>query len=49
MLQTIYVMNKENLQKNLQFIIKSGFKSRADYKGACTVYLEDAYSLKQDY
>ena len=28
-LETIYVVNKEILQKYLRFIIKSGFKSRA--------------------
>ena len=38
-LETIYVVNKEILQKNPRFIIKSGFKSRVDYNGACTVAL----------
>ena len=37
-LQTIYVLNKEILQKNSRFIIKSGFKSIAGYDGACTVH-----------
>ena len=27
------------MKKNPRFIIKSGFKSRAGYNGACTVYL----------
>ena len=36
-LETIYVVNKEILQKNPRFIIKSGFKSRVDNNGACTV------------
>ena len=36
-LQTIYVLNKEILQKNPWFIIKGGFKSRAGYNGARTV------------
>ena len=36
-LHTIYVLNKEILQKNLLFIIKSGFKSRAGYNGMRTV------------
>ena len=41
-LQTIYVLNKEFLQflaYNLRFIIMSGFKSRVDYDGACTVLI----------
>ena len=36
-LQTIYVLNKEILQKNPQFIIERGFKSRAGYNGERTV------------
>ena len=36
-LHTIYVLNKEILQKNPQFIIKSGSKSRASYDGECAV------------
>ena len=35
--QTFSVINKEILQKNPRFIIKSGFKSREGYNGACTV------------
>ena len=38
-LGTIYVVNKEILQKNPRFVIKSGFKSRAGYNGACTVVI----------
>ena len=40
-LQTIYVLNKEILQflvYNPWFIIKNGFKSRAGYNGARTVF-----------
>ena len=37
LLQTIYVLNKEILQKNPRFIIKSGFKSREGYIGARTI------------
>ena len=37
-LQTIYVLNKEIFQKNLQFIIKSVFKSRVGYNSASMVY-----------
>ena len=33
-LQKIYVLNKEILQKDLRFIIKSNFKSKAGYSGA---------------
>ena len=44
-LETIYVVNKEILQKNPWLIIKSGFKSRAGYNGACTVYCSDKTSL----
>jgi hypothetical protein len=38
MLETIYVVNKKFFKKNPRFIIKSGFKSRAGYNGACTVF-----------
>ena len=36
-LQTIYVLNNEILQKNPRCIIKSGFKSRAGYNGASRI------------
>ena len=46
-LQTIYVLNKEILQKNPRFIIKTGFKSRAGYNGAlCYTFLCE-YDLNQ--
>ena len=44
-LDTIYVVNKDILQKNLWFIIKSGFKSRLDYNGACTVYTQSYHMM----
>lgn len=37
-LDTIYVVNKEILHKNLWFIIKSSFKSRTGYNGPGTVF-----------
>ena len=46
MLETIYIVNKEILQKNLRPIIKSGFKSRAGNNGACTVTKNDASQPK---
>ena len=42
-LQTIYVPNKDMSAKNPRFIIRSGFKSRAGYNGACTVYIGDVF------
>ena len=33
----MYVVNEKILQRNPWFIIKSVFKSRAGYNGACTV------------
>ena len=36
-LQTFYVLNKEVIQKNPRFIIKSSFKSGACYNGGCRV------------
>ena len=47
MLQTIYVLNKEILQQNLRFIIKSGFKSRAGYDGAHMVDIKYEFELSQ--
>ena len=45
MLETIYVVNKEILQTNPQFIIKSGFKLRAGYNGTCTVLKNTRYFI----
>jgi hypothetical protein len=36
-LKTVYVVSMEILQQNPWFKIKSGFKSRVGYNGACTV------------
>ena len=47
-LETIYVVEKESLQKDLWFLIKNGFKSRTGYNGVCTAvkYLRQSM-LKQ--
>jgi hypothetical protein len=41
-LQTIHVLSKEILQINMRFTIKSGFNSRVDYNGACTVIKKES-------
>ena len=38
-LQTIFVLNKENLF----FMIMSGFKSRRGFNGVCTVYVPEGW------
>ena len=40
-LHTIYVLNKEILQKNPRLIINSGFESRTGFNGPSTVFSEN--------